>query len=420
MKKKQFMTNFLYKHQTIVGLFDSDGTVGVRILKKKDNRLGFTTTLSFKQTARNIDLLIPIAKELKCNTLYTYGDDSRLDVNLNTESGQKLLNILHKHPPFSPGKRKDYLIALKIHRLAQQLIAPKPYGLPDKNKIVSIAMVFITYHMVNQTKTGANTAKRKETIDHWFNHLDSTDMELQEGLTLGQEWLNTIEQEVEYLRKYLSNKLISNGCVVKCKLPPAYIVGFFLGDGSLYISLSLPKPYHSLELTPYFTITEAASGKELLYGFQSTWNVGSVCRASASESVFRYKLTGWDNCLNTIIPILFKYQLPKARQKQFNIFHKTCIMGQKAEYRTRNGFNRIVETFWEMTDGGLTRKETKSEVFQHAQIFFDRKDQNPNKKVFRNSLHIALRKKYVTSKGNIRRKEQRQKVKPIPLYANSD
>lgn len=341
-----------YKHETIVGLFDSDGGFTIRVLhKRREGAVGFTVLASITQATENIDVLEPIASELGTDRLYSFSSKgrktSRLDINFNTEPGKKFLKILKKYPPKSPGKLRDYLIALKVFELVKKGTVSSagleefnilPTTPESKEKICSIAAVFLSYQMVNENKR--NTSGRKWKADHWYNILSPTKEELEQGLILGGSLLEKIEAKENGLRQLLTGTMVVNGRLKQLKLSAAYLLGFHIGDGTFQIWMTLPKPYKNLSITPCFSLVECTYGADLLVGFLKTLGSGSVSTTEVNAS--RYKLDGWERCTEIIIPIFQKYRLPATRQKQFNVFVATCAMGTNRRHLTRSGLIEMV------------------------------------------------------------------------------
>jgi hypothetical protein len=395
-------TLYRYKHKTIVGIFDSDGSITIRVLKRKNSGVGFTVLASFTQATRNKDVLEPIAEELGATSMYNFHskgrDTSRLDINFNTEAGKKLLKILKKYPPKSPGKRRDYLIALKVFEFAQnrtfsaEELAILPITPASKEKICSAAAVFLTYQMVNESKRA--TAGRKLKAESWYKQITLSNDELKQSLILGKSLLEKIEAEENFLRQLLTGAIVVNGRVRQLKLSIAYLVGFYIGDGSFQIWITLPNPYKKLSITPCFTLVEGTYGADILKGVMLTLGEGSISTYQVEAS--RYKLDGWRRCSEIIIPMFKKYWLPATRQKQFNTFVTVCTMGTNRRHLTRSGLIEMVNLCWDMNYDS-NRTLSKEAFLENAKIYFDYQE---SRQIMRSLLHKRLRQKFLNTIEN--------------------
>ncbi len=411
--------NLQYKHKTIVGIFDGDGGFTVRVLKRKNSMVGFAVLASITQATRNADVLEPIARELGKTSMHSFESKgrktTRLDIFFNTEAGNNFLKILKKYPPKSPGKRRDYLIALKVFEFARQrtftpaelnILSITPNSPASKEKICSVAAVFLTYQMVNASKR--TTAGRKLKAEDWYKHLSVSKEELEQGLILGQSLLEKIEAEENFLRQLLTGAIEVNGRKRQLKLSTAYLLGFYIADGSFQIWMTLPKPYKKLSVTPCFSLVECAYGADLLKGVYGTLCEGSIaaCKVQAS----RYKLDGWERCSEIIIPKFQRFRLPATRQKQFNTFVTVCTMGTNRRHLTRLGFFEMVNLCWEMNG---ERNLSKQQFLENANTYFDYQE----RKKMRSLLHQRLRKKFLNTKG--KPLKTRPRVEPLPINFDS-
>jgi hypothetical protein len=410
-----------YKHKTIVGIFDSDGSITIRVLGRANKLIGFSVLASFTQATANNDVLKPIAKELDATTMNKFSSEerntTRLDINFNTGPGEKLLKIFKKYPPKSPGKRRDYLIALQVLEFARTRTFASASEQLDiwsltpesKERVCSAAAVFLIYNMVNESQR--STGGRRLSAEAWYLHLLLSEEELEQGLILGRSLLEKIEAEETFLRQLLTGAVQVNGRVRQLKLSIAYLVGFYIGDGSLQIWMTLPTPYKTLSVTPCFTLVECTYGADLLKGVKGTLGEGSISTSNVKAS--RYKLDGWARCSDIVIPMLKKYRLPATRQEQFNTFVTVCTMGTNRRHLTRSGLFEMVNLCWYMNkDSG--RILSKQEFLKNAKTYFDYQE---SRRKMRSLLHQKLRKKFLNTKGNL--KKNRTPVVPLPINFDS-
>lgn len=395
-------TSKIYKNKTIVGLHDGDGTHTIRVLHRINNNIGWTVLSSFGQSTKNVDVLEPVQATLGgCMTSYVDNKgrkSSRLDVNFNTPAGATWLKILKRYKPRVPGKRRDYLIAEKVSTFAKTRTLPGLDNICKNNnlrsdKVGNVAALILTYKMTNESQRDPSSVQRKKvkTFYYWIQHLKPTVQEFKYGKILARNLLAAIELEENQLRYSLTQN--------KCKLSNDYIVGYFIADGSLTISIDLKAPFKNFSAEPEFTVKECAYSKDILQAFLYKFGGGSVISDSKRDAYAFYKLTGWGRNLELIVPIFSRYALPKSRQVQFKAFSKACHMAVKGQHLTRSGFERFLKIVWPMCDDGIHRETPEHVMLANAQKYFDHQEARAT---LRTSYHSMLRKKYVTSKGNIR------------------
>jgi hypothetical protein len=314
---------------------------------------------------------------------------SRFDVNFMTEVGANLFSILKKRPPFCPSKRRDYLIALKIFMFQKRGTYKeiKQLGFVEEPYFVNlIATLFLMYSTSNQTDSTTGIQKRSKSLEDWLNYLgfpwhgdparlpwgpDLYQRIRAQGLRLGQILLQPIEQNVMSLCNYLSKT---------CRqLPEAYIVGYFIGDGSLTMSIWFSPTFNKLNTQPCCGFYETTKNIPLLYAIQRTFGVGAV--TFKQGNVHNYRIMGNKGCLASIIPLLDKYQLPRGRQLQFTTFKRSVHITDHNLHLLEKGFYALLDLCWDSHNYGKRRMVTKQEMIRRAQIYFSSKEKVERNKI---------------------------------------
>lgn len=373
--------NFRYVPYTLVGIMDSDGTYTNRITEKQDNKVGFSLACSFCQATRNADVLTPIQAAFDGNlrTIVDKEGHSKnvLDVFDSTPGGIKLFKVLDNHKPFVPGKRKDFLISKKVLEFATTGTMP---GLDiiaannnssDASKIGSIASIRLIYHQSHQTSDASDASKKKKSESDWHNYLKPSFTELKLGLELADSILAEIELEVAELVSYLNSSA--------CKLPSDYIAGHYIGDGSFMVWMNIPDPYYNLSIEPAFTIVEDSSARDVLEGMRTTFGKGNITSNNASNTAYRFKITGWEATNEFVITLFRKYEsiLPDYRLKQFKQFEEIVAMGLKREHLTRNGYIKMINLIYELNPYTSRKPRTLARMLEIGTIYFDHRERKP-------------------------------------------
>ena len=364
-----------YKHWTIVGLLDSDGTFTLRLLQRKNNKLGVSVLCSFTQQTSNSDVLTPLVKQLGItskiiDTVNQQGKrKSRLDVFLPTPPGKNLQALLRKKKPFNPGKRRDYLISCKLLEYVEtrtfKQLKNIELSLESQERVASVICVILAYNKTYKIDLKKTANTKIISQEEWLNFLQPTQEEMKLGQKLASNFLEKIEENVKNLEKRLTSS--------KIHLPHAYVLGFHLGDGCLTVGIMISTKTNKLATEPSWYLDEDLKNEALMHGFQSTFQKGSV---KIEKNKSRYKLTGWKSCNDFVLPFLGKYFLPKARQKQFNCFKQCCELGRNSLQLTPSGLLSLLEISWNMNDpegketGKSQRKTTKEEMKARIEHYF--------------------------------------------------
>lgn len=396
-------TFFRYKKYTIVGFYDSDGTFTVRITRRRNNYVGFSLLSSFTQTFRNAEILTAIQSQIGGN----FRAGQVLEIYLATESGERWLQLLKRNLPMVPGKRKDYLISLKILEFATsdptfRYLAKNSYkyrSFPElenggifgrefdaqqKDKIGSIAAVYIRYEMTHESFYG----QLQEDIRDWILHLAPTFSELYFGVKLGKHFLREINREVNQLR----NRLLNGK-----KLKKSYVIGHFIGDGSMGFNIKKPNAneiHPFVSFLPFFFMEEAAHSWEINVAFATTFGLPAPQPPEEGDSAHRFSVGGWNDCANIIVPYFSSCNLPAFRQRQYNIFAKVCKMGVNHQLYTFPGYVEMTNLFWNMS----RERETfdLQEAIELARVELMRRKNNPKTTTgCRSRVHVRLRQQFL-------------------------
>jgi hypothetical protein len=376
------------KNYTVTGLADSDGSYCNRLLRREDNKLGVSLCVQFTQKTANKDVLELVSLKIgSTNRIIDTTEQgiqkSRLDIYLDTEPGTCLLKLLKKCKPLTPGKRRDYLISLKLleYSKTRTFKELKVLGLlPDEQELVASEIcVHLRYGMTNQSLNQSSSGKTKLEKDDWINWLQLTAKTSLLAKQYAGQFIDEIEQNVTNLEKYLRQKPYTTNPSQKAKeprlkakriihrpcLPEAYIVGFHIGDGCCYVGITFDKKCQKLSVELRWSLDESSISNEVLTGIQATFNgEGSIFK---EKSRTRYKITGAESCSKTIIPLLQKYPMPPARQAQFQVFAEACLICEQGLHLSLSGLTRLIKLVWSMNTSN--RKISEKEMLKRAETY---------------------------------------------------
>lgn len=378
-----------YNDYTIVGLLDSDGTHTIRVLRRKTPSLGFTVLSSFSQTTSNFDAIETIIQSYEEAKGYNFAqhtvlkkDDSerqssRLDINWNTSSGEKFLEMLQNKQSLSPGKLRDFKIAEKVNAFSKdrQLLELDPTKFIESNGTYTLESVSLTGETVKITleerKLAEKTLKKenikqiaiaylaRQTTEKYkeeqsypaklalrfkeieldCEHIQATPEEKALGYKLGKYFTFKIEQFYKDACNSIRNK---------SSIPNDSIVGMHIGDGTLGCERILPDPDARLrsgkrlryEVRPFMRVNQSNDSIDLLQAYKNSFQAGTLEKRTGDT---RYKLVGAKACSEKLIPILKSCSLPQTKQHQLNLFEEICTKGIACEHLTWDGFLRIVD-----------------------------------------------------------------------------
>jgi hypothetical protein len=234
-KSKETTMYFTYSNWEIVGILDSDGSIQLKLTKRKGNKMGYGLVFAFSQAERNNELLYQFKKQLgvkaKIRTNITgklaNGEDKKesiLDVAWTPPAGKALLKILKKCPPRCTSKLRDYLIGLIFldglkNNYILEKVRFKNWSAATKEKVSAVASVLLWFQMSNEVNPDSKTSKKKSTPQQWFDYLKQDSFEQAEGKKLFEIYLKEIESKLKAHEQYLTSG--------KARLPLDYIRGFF-------------------------------------------------------------------------------------------------------------------------------------------------------------------------------------------------
>nr|AWI68710.1 hypothetical protein [Pseudopediastrum boryanum]AWI68711.1 hypothetical protein [Pseudopediastrum boryanum] len=436
---------FKYRKGTIVGLFDSDGTYAARITKRQQNKIGLALSCTLTQKTANEDVLGILKDQLESTVKINSGDLSKkkshssFTVSFDTVPGKKIMKILKSFPPLSPGKRKDYLIGIKLleyskKRCFAELETNNLYSSEEKEKISAISAGMLVYNMSNNVSSIVKQSKKKEkTLKDWLIYMKVDPVFKKLGFDLGKKILTSIQKTVNNLK----NSLINGK-----QIPKDYIVGFHIGDGCLGVGVTFTRGNQLMEVSPYWYLDEVKGSSAVLHAIKATLKVGNVGKHTHGKHTHgkhthgkhthgkhthgkhthghgkhthgkhthgkhthgkhthaddKLQVTGWKSCF-PIIQVLGKYNLPKSRQEQFNKFLKCYyICGQGLHYGPK-GFQTFLDISYTMNLEGRLKRRPKKEIEQSfAEYLAYRKTQPFSLKTRARRLRKDFRKRFESS-----------------------
>lgn len=207
-KKNMKKSNVNFSLGIIVGFFDSDGGFLFHSTKRQDNKLGFSISAQFGQITKNKDTLESVeavlGKNTKIRDTKSQGKQSYsiYEVFLTSDSGQKLLKIFEEQPPITPGKFRDYLIAIKVLKFIKT--RPQNPCLVEQvnsDRISSIAFLWL----IDQRTALENKESVINSRYSGYEHIVASADEIKLGEELGSTYLADITTKEKELCDKLKN-----------------------------------------------------------------------------------------------------------------------------------------------------------------------------------------------------------------------
>lgn len=115
-----------------------------------------------------------------------------------------------------------------------------------------------------------------------------------------------------------------------------WLGGFVEGEGSNTVTINVSENFkYGVDIKPEFNVSQHVNGIGILNSFKDLFKAGSVVPKSGSSDIFVYKLRGYNNMLNLVIPFLQRYVQPySGKVNEFNLFLEItsrCAQGHNVD-----------------------------------------------------------------------------------------
>jgi hypothetical protein len=335
------------------GFFDADGSIrlGVNVRKssKTENyKISFQVDFCITQVSKNKDILDETINlfKLKRRVASTKRKNNLIEFKLivpsRTTDGQILINHFNRNNPILPSRRRDYFIAVKMLGI-----------LGIKRRVLStINKVFLTYLCYgNSSQITTSSVIKKEPIDIIFQKLNITAAEQEAGKKLAFEFLTDLELKLKNYKDSLNQIILSK----------EYMVGFYIGDGTLGVSFQHNKLLKTASLGFYWGIVDP--DKEFLTCFKKSINCGRIAGAGKIPgNCYELSVTIIREINKKILPILDTSYLPSGRKKQLDTFKQIVSLETNPTLRLEsNNWEKIIDLAFSMSFNS-GRKYSKEEL----------------------------------------------------------
>lgn len=140
-----------------------------------------------------------------------------------------------------------------------------------------------------------------------------------------------------------------------------YITGYADGEGCFTVTFNRrPAMKVGWELRPSFSVSQNEDRRQVLDMIRDYFGCGYI-RRDFSDKTVKFEIRDHGELMNKVIPHFRAFPFFSAKQKDFELFHRICLMIDEEKHLTRNGFAEIVELAYRMNGSGK-RRRTKEEI----------------------------------------------------------
>ena len=140
-----------------------------------------------------------------------------------------------------------------------------------------------------------------------------------------------------------------------------FILGFFLGDGTLHLKLEWKEQNSTVVIVPLFNILQSnvESNRHIMENMTNTLNAINI-KTSLDKGAKTYTLTvkGINNVFNSLFPLLKNYShFLYGKSDSFNLLVWVEELIRSGGHHTYFGLKALVEKFYGNTNERFTNKE---------------------------------------------------------------
>jgi hypothetical protein len=360
-------TTYFNNYDYIRGLFESDGSWGVKTLSLKEKPISFHTYLTFSQKDPTVLKHLLIKLKANKNTKITERSHITKTGNLTTSksisfvlsnpAAKNLLTNFQSNPPVSPTKYLDYRIIMILKRVNQESALRVVNDLlPNLNltdlKIASLALLYLRFQMHGASLVQPQA--KLAPIEKYYQKLNTTSLELKESIRIGKKLFLPIQQDIK-------NRDVSNMI-----LKPGYILGLHTGDGTFYTQTQF-RSKTDFKVSFGWNITDCNENLPLLKALKNTLETKYDIKFtplsidSKSSSYKRLRLSNTNECLK--LANLFeeweaRSVFPEVRLNQFEKFLEAIKTFKDPNFRhDKNLGLKYLELKWTMNPGTNSKKK---------------------------------------------------------------
>jgi hypothetical protein len=159
-----------------------------------------------------------------------------------------------------------------------------------------------------------------------------------------------------------------------------FLGGFIEGEGSNTVTINVANNFKfGVDIKPEFNVSQHVNGIGILNSFKELFNAGSVVPKSGSENIYVYKIRGYNNMINLVIPFLLTYVQPfSGKTNEFNLFYEItnrCAQGHNGDKDKLIDMLNLIYTEGKLGKG-KERKRTLEEliyIINNKKAYFENK-----------------------------------------------
>lgn len=199
-------------------------------------------------------------------------------------------------------------------------------------------------------------------------------------------YLNSNSQSRGYSSLNTNNQMENNDCLSRDVNNPNYLYylgGFTEGEGSNTVTINVAKTFkYGVDIKPEFNVAQHVNGIEILNSYKELFNAGSVVKKSGSDNVYVFKIKGYKNMINLVIPFLNKYVRPfSGKVAEFDLFAEITNRCAQGHNGNRDKLIEMLELIYSRgkLGKGKERKRTLEEllyIINNKEDYFNNIDSN--------------------------------------------
>jgi hypothetical protein len=372
------------------GFFDADGSIIIGVTTRKktkdsnDYKISFQVNFCITQVFKNKDILDQtvslfnlersVTSTKRKNGLTEY----KLIIPAREPDGQILLDYFNRNHPILPSKKNDYLIALKI----LEILGPKRRNLSNVDKVF---IIYLCYGNSNQIST--SSAIKKKPINLIFQELQITSSEQEKGRILSSNFFEHLSSELIIHKNSLNEMILSK----------EYMIGFYIGDGTLSTSFKLSKncKKNLRTVSLIFSWGVVDPDKQFLTCFQRNIGCGRIAGVGKiSGNCYRLSVNILREINEKILPILDTNYLPLGRQTQLDTFKQIVSLETNPISRLNpENWEKIIDLAFSMSSKSKRKFSKQDLLILGNRRIKNIKNKNLNKKLFIKKSLVKIKKK---------------------------
>ncbi len=141
-----------------------------------------------------------------------------------------------------------------------------------------------------------------------------------------------------------------------------YITGYVDGEGCFTVTINVkPKALLGWEIRPSFSVSQNEDRRQVLDIMQTYFGCGFI-RRDYSDRTVKFEIRDHKDVMEKVIPHFERFPLLSAKEKDFGLFKKICIMIDRKHHLDKAGFTNILQLAYQMNGSGKRKRKIEEIV----------------------------------------------------------